>query len=376
MRDVERDPPSFLILTNRTLSGTLRAVAGRERAVLYTTFMLFPMIVNKTFQPVRVETHQGIIDMVKNQLYYLNRARLLRRHMLVTADERTWRLMFNRGLTIYLDRTFPRRGGYDGGNTEPLVHKYWFGLRLVEAGFKALYLDYDAVVLGDVMPPFSLPYDIQGLSAWRDPELPRMGESLERTCGLYVAVIDLRTPLGSMIREYAAVMPGNLSYISGKTPNASLPCQSTGVMYLQPSSTTSHFLSAMLHRITEQAPFQWEGTAFNEVVMHFLWGIGDQAPLRYRLLPVDMFSNLGVYRKRKQQGLVVDPVILHAGGFAGFWKQVAWKEELLWTPQYLPPPPLDYGSSGLATVAAVVVLLAAAVAFSRWRGRRGARRKA
>ena len=56
-------------------------------------------------------------------------------------------------------------------------------------------------------------------------------------------------------------------------------------------------------------------TAFNDVIVPFLWGVGDEAPLRYRLLPLrSFFGGVGNYQARLEAGLPVDPVILHSGG--------------------------------------------------------------
>ena len=38
---------------------------------------------------------------------------------------------------------------------------------------------------------------------------------------------------------------------------------------------------------------QWDQAAWNEVILSFLVGMGYEAPLRYRILPVDQFSNIG-----------------------------------------------------------------------------------
>lgn len=50
---------------------------------------------------------------------------------------------------------------------------------------------------------------------------------------------------------------------------------------------------AVTNRVYREAPFQWEQTAWNELLPTFLWGQGDELPIRYRLLPVDQFSNIG-----------------------------------------------------------------------------------
>lgn len=45
-------------------------------------------MVDNTFQPPLEETHIHVISLLRNQLFYLHRAGLLRHSMVVTADER------------------------------------------------------------------------------------------------------------------------------------------------------------------------------------------------------------------------------------------------------------------------------------------------
>ena len=55
----------------------------------------------------------------------------------------------------------------------------------------------------------------------------------------------------------------------------------------------------------------------NDVVMHFLFGMGGMAPLRFRLFPVEHVSNTGPLEDRRALGLPVDLVVLHSGGLHG-----------------------------------------------------------
>jgi hypothetical protein len=73
-------------------------------------------------------------------------------------------------LAAYLDRMLPRRPAYvdevhpsDTPNREFDVQKHWWGMRIVELGLKALYMDSDNVVLKDPFQPFALPFDVQVL---------------------------------------------------------------------------------------------------------------------------------------------------------------------------------------------------------------------
>ena len=58
------------------------------------------------------------------------------------------------------------------------VQKHWWGMRLVEEGFHALYMDSDNIVLGPLLKAFSSAWDVQGLSDWVDPELLPTGKCL------------------------------------------------------------------------------------------------------------------------------------------------------------------------------------------------------
>jgi hypothetical protein len=84
------------------------------------------------------------------------------------------------------------------------VQKHWWGWRLAFLGFRALYMDSDAVVLRDPLPLFDAPYDVQGLSDWVEPEIDR--ETLltlvcpgGRRESLYAMVEEPRVPQGGRI---------------------------------------------------------------------------------------------------------------------------------------------------------------------------------
>ena len=82
-------------------------------------------------------------------------------------------------------------------------------------------------------------------------------------------------------------------------------------------------------------PYSWEQAFFNELIMAFLWGMGDDPPLRFRILPQSSYANIGatvlqagdtasvraprpnlcagVLKQRMDRKLLVDPVIIHGG---------------------------------------------------------------
>ena len=95
------------------------------------------------------------------------------------------------------------------------------------------------------------------------------------------------------------------------------PCQSTGTWYLQPTAAARAFMRAMARRVLHE-PHHWDQTAWNEVILPFIWGNGEDAPqLRYRLLPHRSYANANVVDRRREEGLPLDLVVLHSGYLHG-----------------------------------------------------------
>lgn len=95
------------------------------------------------------------------------------------------------------------------------------------------------------------------------------------------------------------------------------PCQSTGLWYIRPTPAAKAFMSAMAQRLFD-VTHQWDQTAWNEVILPFLWGYGDEAEqLKYRLLPHASYANVNVVDMRCKEGLPVDLVVLHSGHLHG-----------------------------------------------------------
>lgn len=257
--------PHEVILANITLLATLSKVAlpdptGATRGtILFTTLRFGDGDLN------------GTLEMINSFCYWLHEAGLLRHTLLITTDEFTWDTVATSGHhPIYLDRVFPRREEYidavkpgDTHNREFDVQKHWWGMRLVELGFRVIYMDSDNLVLKpDLLEPFNEPYDVQGLSDWFEAELWPVGGAVNRSCGLYFMVSDERLPRGAALREHWHYRPGEQGL-----DNAN-PCQSTGLWYLQPTNVTVSFMQAMVQRIAFDAVWQWDQTAFN--VIHCL----------------------------------------------------------------------------------------------------------
>jgi hypothetical protein len=207
------------------------------------------------------------------------------------------------------------------------VQKHWWGWRLASLGFRSLYLDSDAAVLRDPLPAFEEPFDVQGLSDWENLQSPELapGAMLRNPCTLYYAVQEERMPTGeshpvlaglrgsctrttpsrltcrrrlcrsprgelptgTIWRESFRIPPGTPAFIQN------CACQSTGLWFLQPTNATVAFMAALVDRIAYHAPYQWDQTAWNELIIPQIFGMGDYPPLRYRLLPFYQFSNIG-----------------------------------------------------------------------------------
>ncbi|KAG7674018.1 hypothetical protein NADE_004294 [Nannochloris sp. 'desiccata'] len=341
--------PQDLILANSSLIATLDKIAlpdpsGTTRGTIIFTTLRFG-------DGDQTET----MEMINSFCYWLYSARLLNHTMLITTDEATWTEVAAVGHPIFLDRVFPRREAYidkvlpEGTyNREFDVQKHWWGMRLVELRYKVVYMDSDNFVLQPgFLDPFDEPFDVQGLSDWFEAELWPVGGATEKSCGLYFTIKDERIPRGAMLQEGWHI-PANKERLDSANP-----CQSTGLWYLQPTNLTVQFMRAVVNRIAFQAVWQWDQTAFNEVIMPFLWGMGDQPPLRYRLLPVSKFLNIPVMLERAKSGLPnEDIVVLHAGGLHGGQKKAAFLERQIYRPDFHTPKN-DSIFSGIISAAVV-----------------------
>jgi Nucleotide-diphospho-sugar transferase len=326
--------PQDLILANSSLLTTLDKVAlpdpsGKTRGTIIFTTLRFG-------DGDQTET----MEMINSFCYWLYSSRLLNHTMLITTDEATWTEVAALGHPIFLDRVFPRREAYIDAvlpqgtyNREFDVQKHWWGMRLVELRYRVVYMDSDNFVLqSGFLDPFEEPYDVQALSDWFEAELWPVGSAVEKSCGLYFTVKNEGIARGAMLQEGWHV-PNNKEKL--ETAN---PCQSTGLWYLQPTDVTVAFMRAVVNRIAFHAVWQWDQTAFNEIIMPYTWGMGDQPPLKYRLLPVSKFLNIPVMMERQKKGLTnAEIIVLHAGGLHGSEKKAAFLERKIYRPSFHTP---------------------------------------
>ena len=218
-------PPEF-ILRNETLTVSLKRIATRDHEIIFTTMRCVSAFSSPPARcpPARPPTRVGllwalafcrfgdgdtneVLSMVSNFCYFFHKHSLLRHVLLLTTDEPTWQSVHARGLPIYLDRVFPRHPAYIDSvkvglsyNREFDVQKHWWGMRLVELGFRAMYSDSDSAFLQYPLAPFrEAEWDVQGLSDWFEADQLPTGAAANRHCNLYKWVTDQRMPLGKML---------------------------------------------------------------------------------------------------------------------------------------------------------------------------------
>mmetsp|Transcript_1768 Transcript_1768/g.5121 ORF Transcript_1768/g.5121 Transcript_1768/m.5121 type:complete len:434 (+) Transcript_1768:363-1664(+) len=296
---VPLDPdPSVPRLTNATLQLHLDAVATTGREVVFTT--------TSAWTPV-------ITDMLKHFMWHLHHVGRDRNLMIISQDAGTCRNLVAMGMPCYLDDMSPRGGDFPAGHRygqRPWdFGKIYWALTLAELGYTSLYLDNDVACMDDPLPAdiLSAPYDLQGLSDFRDAELRKLGEVLDNRCSLYRTKFHEDVPGGDVLHP-AWEIPKNETSM-----RALAPCQSLGAFYTKPSLATLQFYRYLSHWMIQTHPHQWDQAAWNEVVMAFLIGMGDEPALKYRILPVNRFMNIEVLLKRQEAKLAVHQVLVHAG---------------------------------------------------------------
>ena len=161
-----------------------------------------------------------------------------------------------------------------------------------------LYLDPDSVVLThDLMAPFYKPYDVQGLSDWAEAELHLTGQGQGTHCDLGFQAAARRTAGG----EAKGSDPAAAAALETRV-QAMSPCQSTSLFYLQPTDITVRFVQDLVADLIFGAAVKWERVAWNERVVAYLYGMGNDVQLTYRILPVNEFCSMGERGARRAGG--------------------------------------------------------------------------
>ncbi|GAB4813296.1 hypothetical protein N2152v2_000342 [Parachlorella kessleri] len=333
-------------ITNETLPAVLRELATPDKQIVLAVVHL---------------GEAQALDFLKNWALSLKAHGLLQHALIVAVDLGSTMLARAAGLPVLLDEASPTKGGPWTLRKQPIIvnriydlAKHWWGMRLVESGYSVLYCDVDMVFVKDPLPLLhSAPYDVQpkatcthaacvsGLSDYFWPELPRLGEPLDRPCHFYKLVAEGASPTGTWDCKADLCQPGaqvrEIWGLRGRDPVTALqvlnPCQSTGFWYLQPTAAPVAFMRAMVNRLWT-LPWGWDQAAWQEVILAFLIGMGADEPLRFRLLAVHQFANTGVFEDRLKAKLPVDPYVIHCGAVNGFHdKMCALAKFNMWHPE-------------------------------------------
>lgn len=311
-------------LTNDTLLTHLQAVATPQNELVFTT--------TSAWTP-------AILDMLKNFVYHMHAVGRDNNLMVISQDNGTCTALLELNVPCYLDELSPRSWefpeGHRYGERPWDFGKIWWSLRLAQLGYASLYLDNDVAAVKDPLAAdiVQSPYDLQGLSDFRADESPRLGSILDERCKLYRQKFDKRIPGGDLYYPAWEIRKNETSM------RALTPCQSLGAYYVRPTPAAMKFLAKLSDWVVHTHTQQWDQAAWNEVVMAFLVGMGDEEPLRYRILPISQFMNLEVYDAAIKSERPVEPVLLHAGylnGEAkkqrftdlGVWRGDAWQSDM------------------------------------------------
>ncbi|GAB4814336.1 hypothetical protein N2152v2_001382 [Parachlorella kessleri] len=331
------------IINNATAPAILRRLANDRRQVILLVF--------------KVDPERNALAQLKNWAYHIgNRppARLLNHTLMIVPDQASFRFCQEAGLPALLDKAFPfhywesnpwypePNGVWHGINRYFDVAKHWWGLKVTELGYSVLYTDIDLVLLKDPLAYLAseaaTSYDIQAQSDSGGPQDPPLGDMLEHPCTIYKLVREGKAPGGAQLREVWGFRGRDRFYAL----QAQSPCASTGFWYIRPTPSAKAFQRALVHRLVFSLPWGWDQVAWNEVIMPFLVGIGHSEPVRFRLLPLEDFLNLGTWEARKRDGLTADPIMLHTGGINGAQKKInALAQHDLWHPESWSPSVFD-----------------------------------
>jgi hypothetical protein len=168
--------------------------------------------------------------------------------------------------------------------------KWWYASQLLLFDFHVIFSDPDIAWIRDPFATWDESFDLQGLSDIRSVNLT-VQKHHEITC--------MRAWMDNMYEH---------------SRRSIYPCMSTGLWYMRNTLPSRAFLQG-LYGYLEKRPNEWEQKAFQLIVMRYLVGIGDELPpLRYRLLPTNLFLNIEFFEERKERGMgTQDTVATHCG---------------------------------------------------------------
>lgn len=319
---------SLLELNSANYEAVAEAVASARREVLVTTVDL---AYNDKHEPERV------LEFFKNFAHHLSAVNRLHNTLILSYTNETCALLLGIGISCFVDRAAPQAENLPGNHRRaaPTFQKYWHASELSRLNYSLLVVDFDLSVLQDPFRHHDTSYDVEGLSDWNS-HIPSPQTYLDHGCWLYRRVERVHDQGGDTFDAHAHIEPywnAHANADNAVTRHLS-PCQSTGLWFTEPRPATVLFLEHMLLWMLERHPEQWEQAAFNEVIMAHVIGRAHQAPLRYRILPVELFLNVPTFHWRQRENLDVSgAVIVHAGGVQGREKEKQMQELGIWAPE-------------------------------------------
>ncbi|KAK9794068.1 hypothetical protein WJX73_005218 [Symbiochloris irregularis] len=188
--------------------------------------------------------------------------------------------------------------------------KYWWALKLVQAGYDAVFLDNDCVVISNPWQKVDAnKYDLEGLSDFvRGHGIPSPQELLSRPQDCMYKhrrnVSELSGPQNQRLDFEGEDFDKGAAWVM-------VPCMSTGLWFAHPTRAAALFLDSVIKYLWIQ-PDEWDQAAVQEVLVAHLLNLNDQAPrLRFRLLPHADYTNLGPYQHELENRRTNEAIIAH-----------------------------------------------------------------
>ncbi|KAK9804674.1 hypothetical protein WJX73_008441 [Symbiochloris irregularis] len=182
-----------------------------------------------------------------------------------------------------------------------------------EAGFTVMFLDNDAIVMGDpyqgIQPER---YHLEAMSDWvKQIDLPDPLDSIRKTPDC-IYKITVNRPGAEDAQGRWVTGSQYLEATNDPTQgHAITPCWSTGLWFAHPHTPVSGFFRDLLQRLIEQEA-EWDQAAAQEVLLGHMMNLNSNPdPLRFRLLPHDQYTNLKVYQDYARAGLATQEIVLH-----------------------------------------------------------------
>lgn len=324
---------ALLELNSANYQLVAEAVASPQRELLVTTVDL---AYKHMHEPDRV------LEFFRNFAHHLSEVNRLHNTLILSYTTETCALLMGIGISCFVDRAAPQRQDLPEHHRieAPTFQKYWHASELSRLNYSLLVLDPDISVLQDPFRHHDASYDVEGLSDWNlHSHIPSPQTYLDLGCWIYrrVEAHNDSTDAFDAHAHIRRFYDPTISKDSAVTRHLS-PCQSTGLWFTEPRPATLLFLEHMLNWLLTRHPDQWEQAAFNEVIMAHVIGRAHQAPLRYRILPVELFLNVPTFHLRRREQLdVSSAVIVHAGGVSGTEKEKQMQDLGIWHPEHWQP---------------------------------------